>query len=113
MRGRGGVGSVPAVGRPKRERKVPAHLKEEDVESVPKTPGTGRGKGKKGGQKTVGKKTEKGGESDAKEGDDEMEDEADGDENEDDDDGDSDGSWVSEDDPDRLWCICQQPHNNK
>lgn len=25
----------------------------------------------------------------------------------------SDGSWVSEDDPDRLWCICKQPHNNR
>jgi len=23
------------------------------------------------------------------------------------------GSWASEDDPDRLWCICQQPHNNR
>lgn len=26
---------------------------------------------------------------------------------------DSDESWNSEDDPDRLWCICQQPHNNR
>lgn len=25
----------------------------------------------------------------------------------------SDGSWTSEDDPDRLWCICRQPHNNR
>lgn len=25
----------------------------------------------------------------------------------------SDGSWLSEDDPDRLWCICKQPHNNR
>jgi hypothetical protein len=25
----------------------------------------------------------------------------------------SDASWASEDDPDRLWCICQQPHNNR
>lgn len=24
-----------------------------------------------------------------------------------------DESWNSEDDPDRLWCICQKPHNNK
>merc|ERR1719210_245763 len=23
------------------------------------------------------------------------------------------GSWRSEDDPDRLWCICQKPHSNK
>lgn len=22
-------------------------------------------------------------------------------------------SWNSEDDPDRLWCICQKPHNNR
>lgn len=26
---------------------------------------------------------------------------------------DSDESWNSEDDPDRLWCICKQPHNNR
>uniref|UniRef100_A0A1B0GHB7 Putative transcription factor datf1 n=1 Tax=Lutzomyia longipalpis TaxID=7200 RepID=A0A1B0GHB7_LUTLO len=26
---------------------------------------------------------------------------------------DSDASWNSEDDPDRLWCICKQPHNNR
>ena len=25
---------------------------------------------------------------------------------------DSDG-WQSEDDPDKLWCICRQPHNNR
>lgn len=25
----------------------------------------------------------------------------------------SDASWASEDDPDRLWCICKQPHNNR
>lgn len=25
----------------------------------------------------------------------------------------SDASWASEDDPDRLWCICNQPHNNR
>ncbi|XP_070499195.1 death-inducer obliterator 1 isoform X2 [Chironomus tepperi] len=25
----------------------------------------------------------------------------------------SDASWNSEDDPDRLWCICKQPHNNR
>lgn len=28
-------------------------------------------------------------------------------------DSDSDESWNSEDDPDRLWCICKQPHNNR
>lgn len=26
---------------------------------------------------------------------------------------DMDDNWNSEDDPDRLWCICQQPHNNR
>ena len=25
----------------------------------------------------------------------------------------SGGSWGSEDDPDRLWCVCKQPHNNR
>ena len=25
---------------------------------------------------------------------------------------DSDG-WQSEDDPEKLWCICRQPHNNR
>ncbi|GAB6018665.1 Death-inducer obliterator 1, variant 2 [Chamberlinius hualienensis] len=30
----------------------------------------------------------------------------------DDDDEDSD-DWCSEDDPDRLWCICKQPHNDR
>lgn len=29
------------------------------------------------------------------------------------DDAESDESWNSEDDPDRLWCICMQPHNNR
>ncbi|KAJ6642478.1 Death-inducer obliterator 1 [Pseudolycoriella hygida] len=29
------------------------------------------------------------------------------------DDMDSDGSNNAEDDPDRLWCICRQPHNNR
>merc|ERR1719228_2704909 len=28
-------------------------------------------------------------------------------------DSDDAGSWASEDDPDRLWCVCQQPHNNR
>ena len=25
----------------------------------------------------------------------------------------SDVDWNSEDDPERLWCVCQQPHNNR
>uniref|UniRef100_A0A336M0L1 CSON009592 protein n=1 Tax=Culicoides sonorensis TaxID=179676 RepID=A0A336M0L1_CULSO len=33
--------------------------------------------------------------------------------NEKEDDSESGESWNSEDDPDRLWCICRQPHNNR
>merc|ERR1719341_2695145 len=29
------------------------------------------------------------------------------------DESDDDGSWASEDDPERLWCICKKPHNNR
>ena len=48
--------------------------------------------------------------SEDKDGDEEQ----DGDEDEDEDDDDIDNrSWNSEDDPDRLWCICQKPHNNR
>ena len=49
------------------------------------------------------------------EGNDEQQDNPDEEEeggNDEDDDSDS-GSWASEDDPDRLWCICQEPHSNK
>ena len=34
-------------------------------------------------------------------------------EDEDGDESDDDGSWASEDDPERLWCICKKPHNNR
>ncbi|CAB3368135.1 Hypothetical predicted protein [Cloeon dipterum] len=34
-------------------------------------------------------------------------------EEEDDDDDDGDEEWDSEDDPDKLWCICRKPHNNR
>jgi len=27
--------------------------------------------------------------------------------------GSGDESWNSEDDPEKLWCICRQPHNNR
>lgn len=30
-----------------------------------------------------------------------------------DEDANSDATWNSEDDPDRLWCICKQPHSNR
>ena len=30
-----------------------------------------------------------------------------------DEDSSDDGSWVSEDDPDKLWCVCQKPHDNR
>lgn len=34
-------------------------------------------------------------------------------EEDDDDDEDEDENSDSEDDPDRLWCICKRPHNNR
>ena len=34
-------------------------------------------------------------------------------EDEDEEESDDDGSWASEDDPERLWCICKKPHNNR
>lgn len=34
-------------------------------------------------------------------------------EEEDDDDEDEEENSDSEDDPDRLWCICKRPHNNR
>merc|ERR550534_3419015 len=36
-----------------------------------------------------------------------------GDKPQDEEESDDDGSWASEDDPERLWCICQKPHNNR
>ena len=55
------------------------------------------------------------GEKNPDQGDNDEEEHEDGDEGEDgdDDDDSDDGSWQSEDDPDKLWCICQQPHSNK
>ncbi|XP_059087874.1 death-inducer obliterator 1-like [Tigriopus californicus] len=35
------------------------------------------------------------------------------DDDEDDDEDDEGDGWNSEDDPERLWCVCQQPHNNR
>jgi PHD-finger len=34
-------------------------------------------------------------------------------EEEDDEDSEGDDEWDSEDDPDKLWCICRKPHNNR
>ncbi len=103
------VKTTPA-GRPRRERKIPAHLKgdfETPLVVEPKEP--------------------------PKEAEEKMEvDEADfeaptvaisqptdvvkppagdGDDDDDSDSGDSD--FNSEDDPERLWCVCKQPHNNR
>lgn len=36
-----------------------------------------------------------------------------GSEEEDDEDSEGDDEWDSEDDPDKLWCICRKPHNNR
>ena len=70
--------------RPARKKKVPGRFKED------------------------GEKQEEQGENN------EEQEESDDQENDEDDDNDSDtGSWQSEDDPDRLWCICKQPHSNK
>ena len=80
-----GRGMMRGGSRPSRQRKKPKHLDDKDIV------------------------TELNKEEPAAEEEQEDEDEEEGD---DDDDSDS-GSWASEDDPDRLWCICQQPHSNK
>ena len=28
-------------------------------------------------------------------------------------DDDDDDEWLEEDDPDRLWCVCRKPHDNR
>ena len=90
--------------RPKRERKIPSHMKGGDFEyniggiaktkAVPET--------KLSEVKDEIEKETMEAETTAKE-----EDDSDGDDKE------SDGDWNSEDDPERLWCVCQQPHNNR
>ena len=96
-------------GRPKRERKVPAHLKSGDFETsisisaakkksssasaaVSMTATSATSSSSKDDEADV--------ESEAKKEDEESEEE-------------SGDDWNSEDDPDRLWCVCKQPHNNR
>ena len=89
-KGRGKGGMMRGGSRPGRSRKHPRHSK--DVEE--------------------NKEAEKEAEDNQGEGENEEEDEEDEEEEEQEEDSES-GSWVSEDDPDRLWCICQKPHNNR
>ncbi|QQP58108.1 AGAP004866PAlike, partial [Caligus rogercresseyi] len=79
----------PPSGRPKRERKVPAHLITGDYESS-LLPTLLSSRNVSAGK--VGPPKE--------ETDEDNEDE-------------DSGDWNSEDDPERLWCICNQPHNNR
>ena len=93
-RGRGKGGMMRGGSRPSRSRKHPRTAKTGEETSL---------------------ETKETGESEAegkKEDEDNQEDEDEEEEEENEDDSDS-GSWVSEDDPDRLWCICQKPHNNR
>ena len=83
MRGRG---MMRGGARPSRQRKKPKHLDDKDMV-------------------TDDSKNEDEDKAEEEEGEEEEE-------GDDDDDSDS-GSWASEDDPDRLWCVCQQPHSNK
>lgn len=93
-------------------RKESANIKvTKETKSSP--PGRGRGGKMRGGSRPSRqrKMPKKLADKDViTEGQDDL-DEEEGDEQADDD-SDS-GSWVSEDDPDKLWCICQQPHSNK
>ena len=92
-----------------------------EASSNPKTtPGSDKRTGPPGGRKRPARKKKvpgrfkEDGEKNKDQEDNEGAEEEDGDDQEGDDDDDSDtGSWQSEDDPDRLWCICQQPHSNK
>jgi hypothetical protein len=113
--GSGAVAPV-AAGRPKRQRKVPAHLKSGDFESTL----IGQPKPEQAPKATAITKKEDTEEADsAKKEEEKMEvdeekekvpkEEPEESEN----DEDSEADWHSEDDPDRLWCICQQPHNNR
>ena len=88
-KGRGKGGMMRGGSRPGRSRKHPRQSK--DVEE----------------NKETEKETEENqGENEGEEDEEEEEEEEVGEDSE-------SGSWVSEDDPDRLWCICQKPHNNR
>ncbi|CAB4061353.1 unnamed protein product [Lepeophtheirus salmonis] len=99
----------PNTGRPKRERKVPAHLMTGDYESslLPTLTITNE-------PPKIKRHISAGKVGPPPEAENEGGNIIDKDfvNNEDDDDEDS-GDWNSEDDPERLWCICNQPHNNR
>lgn len=112
-----------ATSRPKRERKLPAHLKAGDFEYSYKGPNDNQQSKAAAAAKKV---QEKPSNSEATEIEDEFlneekkeeEDIAKVDEipdfeEEEDDDFNSDEEEDEEDDPNKLWCICQQPHNNR
>merc|ERR1711953_624418 len=129
-------------GRPKRERKLPAHLKDGDFAISSKALGlnadseTATGK-KKPTKNSVAEPYQASsaleipdeitdeilGESSKNVEDDAMEDQEpkdgedkalfDSDSDDDDDDDMNSEEADSEDDPNKLWCICQQPHNNR
>ena len=92
-RGRGKGGMMRGGSRPGRSRKHPRQSKDvEEDNSAQKEAEDNQGEGENK----------------------EQEDDEDEEEEEEEEEEDSDsGSWVSEDDPDRLWCICQKPHNNR
>ena len=103
--------------RPKRERKLPAHLKAGDFEYSYKGPNDSAAAKKKASNKEPLENKQDESipddipdelleESSPKSEDEEEED------GQDDDDYNSEAA-DSEDDPNKLWCICQQPHNNR
>lgn len=114
----------PAAGptsRPVRQRRLPAGLQDSHVES-PGGSSSGRTtrRGRTDLKPGAAVDKQKDGLSDVQEArrdtKSQKEDEVEGDqveEEEEEDDDDSGESWASEDDPDRLWCICKRPHNNR
>uniref|UniRef100_A0A0K2USI9 AGAP004866PAlike [Tribolium castaneum] n=1 Tax=Lepeophtheirus salmonis TaxID=72036 RepID=A0A0K2USI9_LEPSM len=99
----------PNTGRPKRERKVPAHLMTGDYESSLLPTLTITNEPPKIKRHISAGKVGPPPEAENEGGNIKDKDFVN---NEDDDDEDS-GDWNSEDDPERLWCICNQPHNNR
>ncbi len=95
--------------RPKRERKIPAHLKSGDFESS--FVDSQRQQSLKGMVKASADSPQDiTNLSDAEKSERDKEDKAE--EEEEDDEGEEDED-EDEDDPERLWCVCKQPHNNR
>jgi len=106
---KGKISAAHSAARPKRERRLPAHLKSGDF-ATSLTDG-GKKKNAPASVITTEQTPEQIKDLPKKPADQRS---ANGD-NEDDEDEeeDDDGDFSSEDDPDRLWCICKQPHNNR